>query len=802
MRPAGAQVLRCSVCSYVSPAENAPTNPHDSAPLPIPLSTVLRDRYRLVGLLGRGAHGVTYQAHHEFLNLPCVVKVLPHAAASASEEAVQRLRREAAAGFRVSHPGVVRVLDCDLVDGVWYFVMEYASGIDLAAALQASERLDWRQAVDFAVQAAEGLAAIHAAGLVHCDVKPGNLILGTDGRLRLADLGVARFVAAGGPVADNGLPDGSLAYAAPEVLEGTTDITPSADLYALGAVLFELITGRLPRGNSVYRTLLASDDVSWPQDIASDAPDWLRAAILRLLASSPAERFESADALLAFLDNPSQPTATHGRRSSGQSLPEPRGIAVMPLDSTGPGGGDDWIGQAVADHLARGLARLGGAYVVDASQFQATLARVSGRGNLSHERVLREAGRLSGAASVIEGQFTRQDDRISLAARVHQVGQDRPLNAEPVAGPLSALAELEGRLLHSLATLLRVPGLETPGNPVPTPAATRPEALERFFGGKRAFLRGDYDEAMRLGQEAVTLDPDFGEAVGFLGVCCARMGRYDEAVAHNRQQQALAARVGDDRLIVEAHANLGSMHYFKGEYEAANDCLQRAADTADRLGLTAELALIRNNLGFVLLQLGRQGEAERTYRQAIDTHKQHGALVALIGPYNGLGHVLREQKRYEEARDYFRRALRLAQESDDRVNEGVAYMNLGYCALAQGRVADAKHELLVALNILEHTSFWNGLARVYEYMAELNMRISNWAEAARCAEQRIELAQRHANAPMEAAARQQRAEALQLAEASAASPASEVSLTHPPEPGAKEAGYGPAIRSRPDGERV
>jgi tetratricopeptide (TPR) repeat protein len=137
--------------------------------------------------------------------------------------------------------------------------------------------------------------------------------------------------------------------------------------------------------------------------------------------------------------------------------------------------------------------------------------------------------------------------------------------------------------------------------------------------------------------------------------------------------------------------------------------------------------------------------------------------VALIGPYNGMGHVLREQKRFEEARGYFRRALALAQESDDDVNMGVAYMNLGHCALLQGRLADAKHELVAALNILEQTSFWNGLARVYEYMADLNLRLSNWKQAIRCADKRIELARRHANLQMESSARKQKAEALKLA---------------------------------------
>jgi tetratricopeptide (TPR) repeat protein len=361
----------------------------------------------------------------------------------------------------------------------------------------------------------------------------------------------------------------------------------------------------------------------------------------------------------------------------------------------------------------------------------------------------------------VEGTFCRSGQQLELRARVHQAGHDQPREVPVVQGALAALAELEAELYRHLTALLGLATADAPA--VRVSARIAPEAEERFFTAKRAFLRGDYEAAMQLGEEALELDAEFGEAVGFVGVCCARLGRYDEAVKYNNQQQLLAARAGSEPLRVEAHANLGSMHYFRGEYEAANECLTRAAQAAEGLGLTGELASIRNNLGFVLLQLGRTAEAEDAYQRSVETHKKYGALVALIGPYNGLGHVRREQRRYDEACHYFRRALALAQESDDYVNIGVANMNLGHCALLDGRLDDAKHELAAALNILEQTSFWNGLARVYEYMADLNLRLSNWSEAARCAEQRIALARRHSNRRMEMAAWQQKAEALQRA---------------------------------------
>jgi tetratricopeptide (TPR) repeat protein len=663
----------------------------------------------------------------------------------------------------LNHPNIVRVLDCDVVEGFWYFVMEYVDGVNLGEILSAAGSLGWQQVHAVALDATRALDAIHRHGLLHRDIKPGNLIHAADSSVRLTDLGVAAWiaghVAAAQPPA--GIPVGTIGYAAPEALTGET-FGPPADLYSLGASLFELLTGRLPHGSSIYHTLLAAQDepVAWPGDAPADVPEWFIRIVLRLLECSPGRRFESARALLDALERRGEPEPTVAvPLTSERSVP--RGLVVPTLENRSPSNRDEWLGYALADHLSRALSSYPHTYVVDREQFHVMLDRVKQRSSRPIGELLLEAGRLSGAATVIQGWFRREGELIELGARVYRSGAPEPVGLGPLIGPLASLGDAEAALLREIATLLSLSPVTAPSM---RPAAGRSAAAEeRLVSSKRAYLRGDYETARRLAAEAFELDPAFGEAIGFVGVCAARMGDYEAARHCNRRQQELAARTGDERLSVEAYSNLGTMHYFRGDYSAANESLTRAVQLADRLGLTTDAALIRNNLGFVLLELGHPAEAEEMFRRAIETHKRYGALMSLIGPYNGIGHVLREQGRYDEAREQFGRALALARESDDYVNMGVAYMNLGHCALLAGRAAEAKLELAIALNILEQTSFWNGLARVYEHMAELNLKLANWDEAIRCAEVRIELAQRHSNVRMEAAAWRQKGEALRRA---------------------------------------
>ncbi len=724
---------------------------------------VLREKYRLLRQIGEGAFGLTFIAEHLFLRHPCVVKILPLSLTEPSAEAVERLRQEARSGFLVSDPNVVRVLDCDVVNGTWYFVMEYVEGFSLAEILASGARFPWEQAAGLARQILSGVDAIHNVGLIHCDIKPGNLLLDTSGRVRVADLGVASVARrAGGytPGATH-VADGTLSYAAPEVHTRERPVEIRSDLYSVGATLFEMLTGQPPlQRRSIFQHLVDQQNrlPQWPA-ADEETPEWLQTMVLRTLDPDPEKRPRAAAGLITEIQRLLGESTLYARPSREKL--RARGIGILPLQNA-VAGGADWLGFALADDLRRSLSNQYRQYVVDPDRLQA-LVRPSGNDERLAE-LIHAAPRL-GAATVLEGRFRLEDETIGVELRIHRSDSgDAPPTTVTAEGTLPGLAALQADLLAQVVDVLRlsIPGSGTSAAPAQVPEVSA-EMLERFTRAKRLYIDGRYSEAITLAEEALEFDSMYGEAAGFVGICHARRGEYEDAERWHRRHEEIARALQDTRQLVETQANLGVMNYFRGEYSEALECYRTAAELADKLGLALERAQIYNNLGFVLLRLGRLAEVEGAFRQAIETHRAHGALLSLVGPYNGLGNVFLEQKRYDEARSYFRRALMLALETGDRANIGTSHMNLANCAALEGRFDDAKHEFAMALNALEETTFWNGLARAYEYMANMNIRLRDLPEALRCADERIQLAGRHSNLRIEAGGWRQKAEALRLA---------------------------------------
>jgi eukaryotic-like serine/threonine-protein kinase len=269
---------------------------------------VISNRYELEGRLGSGGMSSVYQATDRVLERTVAVKVLAEHL-SDDEKFVARFRREALAVAKLIHPNIVQVFDTGVDSGRHYIVMEYVEGRSGAQLLQSSRELTPEEAVEIGAQACAGLEFAHRQGIIHRDVKPGNLMVigGPAGNgdaahgqmtVKLTDFGIAR---AGEQtrLTQVGSVVGTAAYLAPEQARGE-EATPASDVYALGVVIYQLLTGRLPHEGSSLAEMAIRRESERPLSPSSynpDVPETLSTAVLLALQGDPTARYSSARAL-------------------------------------------------------------------------------------------------------------------------------------------------------------------------------------------------------------------------------------------------------------------------------------------------------------------------------------------------------------------------------------------------------------------------------------------------------------------------------------------------------------------------
>jgi eukaryotic-like serine/threonine-protein kinase len=281
-------------------------------------------RYRIERPLGHGGMATVYLGHDTELERPVAIKLLAENLAG-DEEFRRRFVREAKLAARLSDPNVVSIYDAGEDDGRPYIVMEHVDGETLADLLARRGRLPPDEARELAAQAASGLAHAHAAGLVHRDVKPQNLILRRDGTVKIADFGIARAAAETTSLTMAGTVLGTAAYLAPEQALGEK-VTAAADVYSLGAVLYELLTGRPPFQFESLADLADQQqrmEITPVRELAPDVPPELEDVVMRCLARNPAYRPASAGEPARLLSGGEEPTQPLHRTTAVQAPARP-----------------------------------------------------------------------------------------------------------------------------------------------------------------------------------------------------------------------------------------------------------------------------------------------------------------------------------------------------------------------------------------------------------------------------------------------------------------------------------------------
>src|ERR1700730_15260497 len=260
---------------------------------------IIADRYRIVALAGRGGMGEVYRAEDLELSQIVAIKFLP-ASLSQDAGALARFHSEVRIARQVSHPNVCRVFDIGDADGVPFLTMEYVDGEDLGSLIRRIGRLSSDKAIEIARQICAGLAAAHERGVIHRDLKPANLMLDGAGKIRITDFGLAVIAAS---LDGTDVKAGTPAYMAPEQLEGK-EVTAKSDLYSLGLVLYEILTGKRAFNATTLPELIKQRESSVPANPSTLVPaldPLIARVILRCLEKDPAQRPASALQVAAAL---------------------------------------------------------------------------------------------------------------------------------------------------------------------------------------------------------------------------------------------------------------------------------------------------------------------------------------------------------------------------------------------------------------------------------------------------------------------------------------------------------------------
>jgi tetratricopeptide (TPR) repeat protein len=649
--------------------------------------------------------GEVYRAHDTRLGRDVALKVLN--ADLHSPDTRERLLHEARAAATLNHPNVASIYDVLEADGQLGLVMEYVEGETLNVRL-ARGRLRTEELLPLVRQLLDGLAHAHEHGVIHRDLKPANLIVTPDGRLKILDFGIARVRAARAHLSDHGTrvhsPEivGSPGYAAPEHLRGKA-IDARGDLYSVGVLMYQCLTGRLPFNAPDLLTSMVAPLIDQPPDfskLSPEAPDDVIAIVERALRSDPAERFQSAGdmrraverALAAEADRPTGmlealPPGSAGRwrrprahwiaatllvvaligsaavplyrRWTASRIVVGRPVlAVLPLENLSGDPAKAWLGAGIAETIGVSLSKLKSVTVISRSDVVDATRRTQDSASIARQL---------GATLLVAGSVQEAQNRLKVAVRLVNPGGE-VVWSDAYESPVDAIFALQADIAAALSNRLQLTG---EGEKMTQPPTTSREALTEYWKGQaaleRATLVANVQSAIDSFTRAVALDPNF--ALAHAALANAYWIQYGETrdkalttQAINEAMKALSLDPDQPRVRI----SLAVIYAGTGQYQSAEIELRRV------LALEPASDEAYRQLARVLLQQNRSDDAIRALEQAIAIRPEYWRNHDQLGiAYLRLG-------RPAEAREAFQRAIdRQPDNPGSHSNMGIAYAQLG-----------------------------------------------------------------------------------------------------------------------------
>ena len=602
------------------------------------LQASLADRYAIDSAVGRGGMATVFLAVDLKHQRSVAIKVLhPELATSLG---VERFLREIGIAAGLNHPHILALYDSGQAEELLYYVMPYIEGETLRDRLQREGQLSIVDTVRIASEIAEALGYAHGRGVVHRDIKPENIMFSA-GRALVADFGIARALTAATlqPLTAAGAIVGTPAYMSPEQATGSGQLDGRSDIYSLGCVVYEMLTGSVPFTGLTAQAVMArhSIDIAPPiRSVRPTVPDALERAVLTALAKVPADRFATAAQFAGALAARAEPTA---EGAEGQS------IAVLPFTNLSGDSEFEYFSEGIAEEIINALTQLPGLHVA---------ARTSSFAFRGPATDLAEVGSKLKVATVLEGSVRKAGNRLRISAQLVKVADGYHLWSERYDREMTDVFAIQDEIAKAIANRLRVT-LGEDGAPLVTPATDNLDAYHLYLKGRYYLAqRGlGLKKALECFDQALALDPNYALAYAGLADACTVLAEYGVALPNVVRPKARAAvqralELAPD--LAEVHCASGALAFIcDWDWPRAARDLRRAVELNPR-SVTA-----RQWLSYYLVFIeGRLEDGVAQARRALELDPLAPLLVMQLGmTLTGAG-------RYEEAVSSFRRAGDLA----------------------------------------------------------------------------------------------------------------------------------------------
>ncbi len=676
--------------------------------------------YRILEKIGAGGMGVVYRAHDERLDRNVALKVLPGGLLS-DEGARRRFRKEALALSRLNHPNIETVYDFDTEEGFDFLVMEYIPGETLAQKL-AGGPVPEKEVAALGAQIVSALEGAHERGVVHRDLKPGNILVTGRGQAKVLDFGLAMLFRPEGDasqaetISQTYAAAGTLPYMAPEQLRGEK-ADPRSDIYAAGAVLFEMATRQRPFPQKSAPRLIDAiqhEAPPTPSTINRRISPALDGIILKALDKDPNRRYQSAREMLVDLERLGAPAPLRAARRPrahafwwaiaptgallavvgvvvglnvggmrerflGRAAPQRiESLAVLPLANLSGDPEQEYFADGMTEELITDLAKIGA-------------LRVISRTSIMHYKGTRktvpEIGRELNVDAVVEGSVLRSGGRVRITAQLVEAATDRHIWAQSYERDLRDVLSLQSEISRAVVRQIQVVLAPDERARLAGARTVDPDAYQSYLQGRYQWNKrtaAGLTKAISQFEEAVARDPGFAPVYVGLADCYSSLPDYSgmrPEEAYPKARSALLKALSIDDTLAEAHASFASMLQSEWDWAGAEREYRRA------INLNPGDAKAHHWYAMYLSSMGRHDDAITEIGRAL----QLDPVSPIINANVGLVYI--QARQYEKAGEALRRALDL----DPHFH--VTRVRIGLLRALEGKFEESIAEFQTALSL-------------------------------------------------------------------------------------------------------